>query len=70
MDELIAQIEEALPDLRWLVRSTDASDLHIGGAYFAHICNAGYSESYQGVGDSAAAALGVAFDAAKQARAV
>lgn len=67
MDKLIASIESAFPDLRWLVRSCDDKEGHIGAPYFAHICNADYSQSYQGKGDSGLTALQQAYDLAKAA---
>lgn len=69
MDALIASIEATFPDLRWIVRSCDAGEVHIGAGYFAHICNHDYSESYKGTGDSGIAALRQAYERAKAARA-
>ena len=69
MDELIASIEAEFPDLRWLVRSCDDKDGHIGAPYFAHICNADYSQSFQGRAESGLEALQQAYDRAKAARA-
>lgn len=69
MHRLIISIEAEFPELRWLLRSTDASDTLIPGAYFAHICNANFSKSYQGVERTPFGALSMAFEKAKLARA-
>lgn len=71
MDALINSIEAAFPDLRWLVRKVEDGEdrARLGGAYFAHICNADYSERYQGAAERPETALRMAFDSAKMARA-
>jgi hypothetical protein len=70
MDILIASIEAAFPDLRWLIRSTEPGEDRMRlGAYFVHICNGDYTISFQGSGDTPAEALQMAFDKAKQASA-
>jgi hypothetical protein len=71
MDALITAIETALPDLRWLLRKTEEGEerRRMGGSYFAHICNADYSESYEGVAEVPETALRDAFNLAKRARA-
>jgi hypothetical protein len=75
LGEAIAQVEREFPSLRWLLRSVDDGEdrERIGGAYFAHIyspnINWGECESYQGTGETPAAALEQAVHAARRLRA-